>query len=71
MPDLRSRFGNQLKRLREASGMTQDELATSIGRSTSFVSSLERGVDAPSFTTLERIAIALRVSVGELFDFRD
>jgi transcriptional regulator with XRE-family HTH domain len=49
--------------------LTQENLAKMLGLSTSFVSNLERGVNAPSFETLEGIAKALEVSVKDLFDF--
>lgn len=67
--DLRKAFGKKLKVLRTSRGLTQDDLAERAGVSTSFISSLERGVDAPSFATLEALATALGVQVSSLFDF--
>jgi transcriptional regulator with XRE-family HTH domain len=49
--------------------MTQEELAAASGLSVSFIRSIEQGVYAPSFESLEAIAAALRVEVRELFDF--
>ena len=69
MSQLQSQFARRLKALRIQKQLTQAELAEMTGRSTSFISSLERGIDAPSFTTLERIAQALDVLVRDLFDF--
>jgi transcriptional regulator with XRE-family HTH domain len=37
--------------------------------SVDFLSLLERGINAPSFETLERLARALKVRVVELFNF--
>lgn len=71
MAELQRKFGTKLKQLREASHITQDELADRIGRSSSFISSLERGVDAPSFDTLEKLASALEIDVFELFNFQN
>ena len=69
MTQLRSQFAKRLKVLRVKKQLTQEDLAKMLGLSTSFVSNLERGVNAPSFETLERIAQALEVSVKALFDF--
>jgi transcriptional regulator with XRE-family HTH domain len=69
MSDLKRQFARRLKTIREERHMTQEELAKAIDRSASFVSSLERGVDAPSFETLEKLAKALSVSVQEFFNF--
>lgn len=69
MTRLRSQFAKRLKALRIEKQLTQEELAKMTGLSTSFISSLERGIDAPSFATLESIAEALDVSVRDLFDF--
>jgi len=69
MTQLRSQFAKRLKTLRIEKRLTQEELAKTIGLSTSFISSMERGVHAPSFETLESIAKALGVSVRDLFDF--
>jgi len=69
MTQLRDQFARRLKALRVERELTQEDLAKMTDLSTSFISSLERGVDAPSFTTLDKIAKALGVSVKDLFDF--
>jgi transcriptional regulator with XRE-family HTH domain len=69
MTQLCKQFARRLKTLRIEKQMTQEELAKKTDLSTSFISSLERGIDAPSFESLERIAQALNVPVKELFDF--
>jgi transcriptional regulator with XRE-family HTH domain len=69
MNRLRSQFAKRLKDVRTEKQITQEELAKMTGLSASFISSLERGIDAPSFATLENIAEALGVSVKDLFDF--
>lgn len=69
MTQLRSQFAKRLKTLRLEKQLTQKELAKITGLSTSFISSMERGINAPSFETLESIAKALGVSVEDLFDF--
>jgi len=69
MSTLRSKFGERLKDIRQARGFTQEELAESLNMSVEFVSLLERGVNGPSFDTLEKLAAILQVEVKELFDF--
>lgn len=68
MSKLRARFGRRLKQLRKQKDLTQEQLAESADVSVRFLSNMERGVNAPSFETLERLAEALSVSVKELFD---
>ncbi len=69
MDDLRHKFGARLRELRRTAGLTQERLAERVGISVDFISLVERGVNAPSFDTLEKIAITLRVQVKELFNF--
>lgn len=68
MGQLRIQFAKRLKGLRAEKKLTQEELAKRTNLSTSFISNLERGLNAPSFESLERLAKALGVSVRELFD---
>jgi len=66
---LRARFGARLRSIRRTKGITQERLAEAVGTSTEFVSNMERGINAPSFDTLEALAAALGVSARDLFDF--
>jgi len=68
MSDLRKRFGNRLKRLRKRRGLTQKQLAEAVGLSVDFVGLVERGLRAPSFDSLERLAQILQISVAGMFD---
>ncbi len=69
MTSLQVKFGHQLRRLRRQTDMTQEQLAETAGVSTDLISNIERGINAPSFRTLEKLAGALNVSVIELFNF--
>ena len=51
--------------------MTQERLAEMLGVSVEFVSNMERGVNAPSFETIEKIAQAFDLPVNELFTFEE
>ena len=50
--------------------MTQEQFAERLDLSVDFLSLIERGKNAPSFETLDKIAKSLRVSVAALFTFQ-
>lgn len=54
-------FGASLRHQRKAKSLTQAELAERIGVSTEMVSKMERGIAAPSFSTIEKLADELGV----------
>jgi transcriptional regulator with XRE-family HTH domain len=67
------KLGVKIKRLREAKGWTQAQLADKIGVSRVHLANLESPDEAahhrsPSLATLEKIAKALRVKLTELLD---
>jgi transcriptional regulator with XRE-family HTH domain len=49
--------------------MSQERFAEILGISVDFLSLIERGRNAPSFETLDRMAKRLRLSVADLFTF--
>ena len=65
--DVRKRVGMNLRRLRAERSLTQEDFATDSGFDRGYVSGIERGVRNPSILVLERVAIALRVDISELF----
>jgi transcriptional regulator with XRE-family HTH domain len=71
MADIRKKFGTRLRKLRREADLTQEQLASAADVSVDFLSLVERGINAPSFDNLEKIARALGVTVRELFDFRN
>ena len=70
MPSLRREFGTRLKAIRLDRELTQEEFAELVGISVDFLSLIERGINAPSFEVLERMADRLEMQVRDLFDFR-
>ena len=58
--------GTTIKRLREAKGLTQNELALQLGVSNKAVSKWETAKGLPDITLIEPLANALSVSVMEL-----
>ena len=69
--NLRVLFGKRLKYLRRLKDLTQEQLAEKTGISVEFLSNVERGINAPSFETLEKLAKVLNCSYSDLFDFKD
>jgi DNA-binding XRE family transcriptional regulator len=58
--------GATIRRLREARGLTQGQLAGAIGMMRSNISRIEAAKHRPTLETLERIAKALKVPVADL-----
>ena len=69
MATLKQKFGRRLREIRAARRMTQEQFAEALDISVDFLSLIERGRNAPSFETLDKIARRLRVSVADLFHF--
>ena len=59
-------FGVNLKKIRKDIGMTQSELAKEVGVSASIITKYERGLNAPNFDILFKLATALETNVDEL-----
>lgn len=64
--DVRSRVGANVKRLREAKGLSQEELAFDAEMHRTYVSGIERGRRNPTVTVIERLAGALGAKASEL-----
>lgn len=69
MRHLKAQFGKRLRALRKEKRMTQEDLAEEALISVDFLSLIERGINAPSFDTIEKLAIALDVPVKHFFEF--
>lgn len=67
--ELKNLFGKKLKKLREARGLTQQELAELCDMQTNSITLIEIGERAASFSTIELLAEKLGVSYAELFNF--
>jgi len=62
-------LGQKIKKLREAKGLTQVELAVIVSISPVYVGFIENGRRRPSLRTLERLARALKVSAKDLIPY--
>lgn len=59
-------FGEVLRRLRSAKGLSQEALGFRAGLHRTYVSQLERGLKSPSLRTIEKIAHVLEVDLADL-----
>jgi transcriptional regulator with XRE-family HTH domain len=60
------KLGNNLKRIRTKKGITQGDIARSLGVSRGFVSNIENGKTNPTLATIARLANAIGVTSDEL-----
>lgn len=59
-------FGNAVKKVRLAHGMSQEELAFKAKLDRTYISGIERGTRNPSLCNLHRLAIALNTPLSAL-----
>lgn len=71
MKDYKKAFGRNLKRIRKASKMTQEDLAEATGLSLQYISEVERGIANPKLETILRISVGLHIPPIELFYIQD
>ncbi len=66
MSDVAVRFGKRLREVREEAGISQERLAELATLHRTYVSSVERGKRNISIENIERLAVALGVSMRDL-----
>lgn len=66
--DVRHRLAQNIRRLRQAKGWSQEDYADRAGIHRTYVSDIERGRRNPTITVVERLAEPLGVSAGRLLD---
>lgn len=60
------KIGQNLRKIRENKGLTQEKLALNAGLNRAYIGYIERGERNPSTDTLVKIAKALKVSIKDL-----
>lgn len=65
--DIKKKFGDKVKQLRLARGLSQEGLANEAGLDRTYIPSIEKGERNVSITVIEKLAIALKVDISELF----
>ena len=71
MDAFHSAFGAQIRSLRHARALSQEELAHRAGIHVTYLSGIERGLRNPALKNIRAIAGALDIRVAELFEFRE
>jgi transcriptional regulator with XRE-family HTH domain len=61
-----ARFGDNMRRLRESQGISQEAFAQKAGIHRTYVGNLERGKHSPTLETILLVARALNVPVRDL-----
>jgi transcriptional regulator with XRE-family HTH domain len=69
MIDVKRMMGKQIKTLRQARGMSQEELSEKISINSKYLSAIERGKANPTLAVLIRLADSLKVGVPDLFNY--
>lgn len=67
--DVRRKLGARVQRLRQAQGLSQEELADRADLHRTYISGVERGVRNPTVTVLEKLAQGLQTPLPELVSF--
>ncbi len=65
--DIKRRFGERLRALRQERDLSQEELAFKAGLHRTYLSSTERGERNIALVNIHRLARALEVDIVELF----
>ncbi|WP_209714857.1 MULTISPECIES: helix-turn-helix domain-containing protein [Asticcacaulis] len=66
--DVIDRLAQNLRRLRQQKGWSQEEFAFRAEIHRTYVSDLERGARNPTVTIVEKLSRALGVTLGDLLD---
>lgn len=67
MEDVRIRFGRVLRQRRHKLGVSQEEFADMCGLDRTYMGGIERGERNVALVNIEKIALALRLSLAQLF----
>jgi ribosome-binding protein aMBF1 (putative translation factor) len=64
--EIRETFAKNLRRLRQAKGLSQEELAHRADLDRTYISSLERSIYSPSIDVVDRLSTVLGVEAADL-----
>lgn len=62
--------GERIRNIRQARGLSQEQLAFKANLNTSFIGQIERAEKRATIETIEKIVIALDISFEEFFNFK-
>jgi len=67
--EIERQFGKRVRELRLAAGLSQEQLAFKVGVHRTYLGGIERGERNPSLRNIAAIAVALDITLRELFAF--
>lgn len=67
--DIKILVGKRVKELRNRLGVSQEELADLAGLDRTYITSVECGKRNISIVNIEKLTVALKVTLKEFFDF--
>ncbi len=65
--DIKKKFGDKVKQLRLERGLSQEGLANEANLDRTYIPGIEKGERNVSITVIEKLAIALKVDIRDLF----
>ncbi len=69
--DVKIKIGQRIRQLRELSSMSQKDLAYSADLDRSYIASIENGSRNVSIVNIEKISIALNITLKEFFNYAE
>lgn len=67
--DIKKEVGKRIRELRNKIGVSQEELANMVDLDRTYITSVECGKRNISIVNIEKLTIALNVSLSEFFEF--
>jgi transcriptional regulator with XRE-family HTH domain len=67
--DIQAKFGNNLRKYRNMSGKSQEDLALAADLNPIYVGTLERGEKCPSIETLLKLSAVMQIYPAHLLEF--
>lgn len=61
-------IGDRIKYFRNQKGLTQTQLAGKVGKDRQYLYKIEKGIVTPNIVTISALAIAMNVSLKDIFD---
>lgn len=71
MSRIQELFGKKLRELRRSRDITQEKLAEMSGLSLQYIGEIERNRRNPSLTSMESLAEALNIPIGDFFNLEE
>ena len=71
MSNIKKLFGTRIKEIRKEKCLSQEELGERSGLHPTYIGGVERGERNISVENIEKIAVGLKINMGDLFPYSD